>query len=379
MKNIVIIIIFIFHTIFSYSQQTINGSIIHDGLQRDYILYIPAIYSSETAAPLIFNFHGYGSNSTEQMLYGNFMPIADTAGFLVVHPMGTEDVLGTTHWNVGWGSSEVDDVGFTSALIDSLALDYNLDFDKIYSTGMSNGGFMSYTLACDLSSRIAAIASVTGSMTINQPSSCNCDHPMPIMEIHGTADATVPYDGYYLFEPIEDVLNYWIDFNNCDTDPTVTEIPDTDPNDGCTAEHYLWSNGDNGVVVEHYKIIDGGHTWPGSDYDIGVTNHDMNASIEIWKFFSKYDINGMINPTFVQHLNENEPQISIYPNPSPSYVFVDNDFENPINYQIISPLGKVIQTGLIKSHHYKIDLSEYTGNYCFLRMKGQVYRLMIVE
>jgi hypothetical protein len=157
----------------------------------------------------VLNFHGYTSNDFEQMWYGDFRPIADTAGFLVVHPMGTVDLVGNTHWNVGWGLSTVDDIGFTSALIDSLAAQYNINQDRIYSTGMSNGGFMSYQLACELSDRIAAIASVTGSFNVNQLTTCHPDHQMPVMEIHGTADPTVPYDGNALFAPIPSVVNFW--------------------------------------------------------------------------------------------------------------------------------------------------------------------------
>jgi polyhydroxybutyrate depolymerase len=90
------------------------------------------------------------------MFYGDFRTIADTAGFLLVHPLGTLDPTGTTYWNSGWGGT-VDDIGFTGALIDSIAEAYSVNLDRVYSTGMSNGGFMSYTLACSLSDRIAAI------------------------------------------------------------------------------------------------------------------------------------------------------------------------------------------------------------------------------
>ena len=190
----------------AFSQQTITASITHGGLQRDYILYVPANYTGTTAVPLLFNFHGYTSNATEQMWYGDFRAIADTAGFLIVHPEGKLDGSGNTHFNVGWGGSSINDVGFTSALIDSLLLDYSIDEDRVYSTGMSNGGFMSYQLACELSDRIAAIASVTGSMNMGWFNSCNPNHPMPIMEIHGTADGNVPY------ATIPSIMDFWANF-----------------------------------------------------------------------------------------------------------------------------------------------------------------------
>jgi len=145
---------------------TINGSIEHNGMDRSYILYVPESYDGTKAVPLVLNFHGYTSNAKDQMNYGDFRPLADKEGFIVVHPQGTL-LDGKTHWNVGgWTlASKVDDVAFTEALLDHLSSEYKIDAKRVYSTGMSNGGYMSFLLACQLSNRIAAVASVTGSMT----------------------------------------------------------------------------------------------------------------------------------------------------------------------------------------------------------------------
>ena len=291
--------------LFTLAQQTINASITHGGIQRDYILYVPANYTPGTEVPLVFNFHGYTSNATQQMWYGDFRAIADTAGFIIIHPEGTLDDQGATHWNVGWGGSNVDDIGFTSALIDSIASEYSINQDRIYSTGMSNGGFMSYQLACELSDRIAAIASVTGSMNIGWFNSCNPNHPMPVMEIHGTLDPTVPYSASSFTESIPDIMNYWANFNNCNSTPIVTNVLDINTIDGCTAEHQIWENGNNGATVEHYKIIGGEHSWPGALFPNGVTNQDINATEKIWEFFAKYDIYGLITPTNIKNITTN--------------------------------------------------------------------------
>ena len=201
------------------AQQTINGSITHDEIQRNYILYIPEICDGSTAVPLVLNFHGYGSNATQQMFYGDFRDIADTEGFLLVYPEGTLS-NGDQFWNVGFPgntSSTIDDVGFTEALIDELANSYAIDLDRVYSTGMSNGGFMSFLLACQLSEKIAAVASVTGSMTPDTLNDCNAQHPTPVLQIHGTNDSVVPYDGNSTWTlPIVDLVSYWVNYNNCD-------------------------------------------------------------------------------------------------------------------------------------------------------------------
>ena len=359
-----------------YGQQTINASIMHDGLQRDYILYIPASFSQNTPAPLLFNFHGYGSTAFEQMNYGDFRPIADTAGFLVVHPMGTEDILGNTHWNVGWGGSTVDDIGFIEALLDTLSLNYNINADMVYSTGMSNGGFMSYKLACDLSNRFAAIASVTGSMNIGQFDNCNCQHPMPIMEIHGTADATVPYNGSYLFETIENVIAFWLEFNNCNPDAEVIMMPDLDPNDGSTVIHYTYLEGDNGVEVEHYKVINGTHTWPGSNYDLGGTNYDINASVEVWRFLSQYDINGLINGITIAEEYETKKSLHVSPNPCITTVKIEGGFAYPSEYQVISPVGVLLSGGVLSSNNQSLDLSTLASGIYFIKVDNSIFKVL---
>ena len=352
----------------SFGQQTINGTLQHDGLTRSYILYVPASYTPGTPAPLVLNFHGYTSNAFEQMFYGDFRTIADTAGFLLVHPLGTLDPTGTTYWNSGWGGT-VDDIGFTGALIDSIAEAYSVNLDRVYSTGMSNGGFMSYTLACSLSDRIAAIASVTGTMNANQSLTCDAQHPMPVLEIHGTADETVPYDGNALMEAIPNVISYWVDFNNCSATPQITDVPNVNVMDGCTAVHSIYSGGDNGVDVELYQIIDGGHTWPGSIFTVGVTNNDFSASKKIWEFFMQYDINGRIQANAVNDLLAE--QLSVYPNPTTDKLAVQGFPQSltAANCSVFSVDGKQVQVDVLDNK--SLDTVRLESGIYFLRIATQ--------
>ncbi|MBQ4804716.1 T9SS type A sorting domain-containing protein [Aquimarina sp. MMG015] len=344
------------------AQQTINGSIEHDGLTRDYILYVPAIYSSDKPAPLVFNFHGYTSNANDQMFYGDFRSIADTEGFLIVHPMGTVDNSGNTHFNVGWGTSAIDDVGYTEALIDEISSNYTINAGRIYSTGMSNGGFMSYKLACELSERIAAIASVTGTMNKNQPATCNPSHQIPVMEIHGTSDPTVPYEGANWIESTPDVMSFWANFNNCETSAEITNLPDTAPNDGSTVEYQVFKNGDNGARVEHYKINNGGHKWPGSNFNSSGTNYDIDASALIWDFFSKYDINGEITTLSIAEVNGDNRTLRIHPNPVGSIITVDLKIQEPLDYSIFTIEGKLTSKGTISITNNTIDVSHLVSS-----------------
>ncbi|MEZ4948161.1 MAG: T9SS type A sorting domain-containing protein [Saprospiraceae bacterium] len=359
------LMVFLFFNLFS--QQTINGSLNFDGLNRTYILYVPASYTGDESVPLLFNFHGYGSNAQEQFYYADFRSIAEREQFLLVLPQGTE-FNGNTHWNVGgtYFGSTTDDIGFTEALIDKLESEYNIDSKRIYSTGMSNGGYMSFHLACNLSEKIAAVASVTGAMTPFSLNNCDCKHPMPAMQIHGTNDPVVPYNGAIWTQSIPSVLNYWVGFNRTDSNPSIEMVPNINSFDQSTAEHQVWANGDAGVTVEHFRIIGGEHTWPGSPIPIGVTNQDINACEEIWKFFSRYDLNGIVT--------SQEPNISpapkVYPNPANEAIFIDNNLIKKANYKIFNLRGQLVQQGKFTPFSNRIDISRLQTGVYILKMEN---------
>jgi len=356
-------------------QTTISGSINHDGGVRTYQLYVPSSYQQGTPVPLVFNLHGYGSNNSQQMLYGDFRSIADTANFLIVAPQGLNDVNNTAHWNAEWGTG-VDDVGFLSALIDSLALDYSIDFDRVYSTGMSNGGFMSFTLAGELSNRIAAVASVTGTMSVLQIPNNTVNRPMPIMQIHGTADPTVNYNGDQYFLSVDSVLNYWASHNNCNTVPVITSVPDVNTSDGCTAEKYLYDGGDSGAEVVHYKITGGAHTWPGSAFVIGTTNQDFDASVEIWKFFSKYTLSQF---TSVSE-NKEVPFLALMSeNPVVDWLSINVMTSEQYQFKIYNLEGKLMQSNS-GSNSIHLNITDFESGIYFIEVftssKRQVIKVI---
>lgn len=375
MKLIASIFCLLFLSIISHAQEPIAGTIMHDNMERNYLLYVPNIYTGETAVPLLFNFHGYGSNATEQIFYGEFRDIADTENFILVCPEGAL-LNGTSHFNVGgWTlGSNVDDVGFTAALIEELSANYNIDEKRIYSTGMSNGGFMSFLLACQLSEKIAAVASVTGSMTPQTYSACNPQHPMPVMQIHGTDDSVVPYTGNILWtHSIDETVQYWIDFNNCDTIAEVTDMPDIDMSDQSTVEQFVYSDGFFDSSVEHYKITGGDHRWPGSNIPASGTNYDIDASHEIWRFFSKYDIDGLIQPTAVNNLSI--PSIRVFPNPTASTITIDAEDLSELNFKLRNAFGGIVLSGRAERSG-AIDISFLSAGIYFLTVDGQTHRVV---
>ena len=285
-----LIIIFFCLCSITIAQETLKESIVHDDLVRDYIVHIPSSYDNKVPIPLVLCFHGYGGTASG-ISYTNFNDVSDTANFIVVYPQGTL-LKRKSHWNVGgWTlDSKIDDVGFISSLLDSLSERYNINQSRIYSAGMSNGGYMSFLLACQLSDRIAAIASVTGSMTPQTYNLCNPQRPIPVLQIHGTNDQKVPYKGNRKWSlSINKVLEYWINHNNCDITPVEMSFPDINNSNESNVHRLSWLNGDNSVVTDHIIVNGGGHDW------FGVWgNMDINSTAEIWKFFSQYDINGKI-------------------------------------------------------------------------------------
>jgi len=279
-----------------YQERILRCELNHKGLDRYYYIQ-PANPEAEGLSSVLFNLHGYGSNAIEQMNYTNFNDLANTKenNFILIYPQGaplnTALTSSTSHWNSGgWTiGSTVDDVDFVDTIIELVSQKYNLNQDRIYSTGMSNGGFMSYHLACNLSSKIAAVASVTGSMSVQTYESCNPAHPIPVLQIHGTTDATVPFQGNSALgmTSINDVMDYWSLYNACDTDPTsiVTDYFDIE----ISVQYDAYLNCLNNVQVELYKIEGMGHTWPYKG------RYGISATEKIWEFFNLYDINGKIN------------------------------------------------------------------------------------
>lgn len=259
----------------------------HDGETREYIIYIPSTYDGSSAVPVVLNFHGFGGLASEYMTTADMRPQAESDTFILVYPQGA-CLNGFSHWNAalpGNGNkSNVDDLGFVSSLIDQLNSTYNIDQDRIYACGYSNGGMMSYALACYLSEQIAAIGSVSGAM-LDQSSTCVPSHPIPLINLHGTSDDVLPYNGNTEINSIESSLDYWVNLNNTNTTATLN----TAKTNGMTIEHHTYAGGDSSVTVEHYKLVGGGHEWFNMNYQ------GANTSQLIWDFFSQYDVNSLRN------------------------------------------------------------------------------------
>ena len=274
----------------------IDGSITIDGIKRTYHLYIPTIYDGKKDVPLLIVLHGRGGTGKgieEKTTLEGFDKLAEKDNFIVVYPDG---------FNKRWSChvrGNVDDVKFISKLIDYLEDEYKIDKNRIYVTGMSNGGVMTFCLACNLD-KISAIATVAASMPEKLYENCSPQKHIPVLIIQGTDDPIVPWNGgdVIIFGKyvgrvvsINKTVEFWATYNNC-TFQSKEYLPDLDPNDGTRVWVERYANKENNIEVVLYGIEGGGHTWPdgGRSFPESVTGkmtHDINACEVIWDFFER--------------------------------------------------------------------------------------------
>ena len=259
---------------------------------REYYVSLPEDISKPF--PIIINFHGFLSHAMDQQGFSQMDNYAHQNGIGVIYPEGIKK-----SWNVGKAIlNDENDIGFVNALIDSVSLKYNIDSNRIYACGFSNGGTFSYELICGLSNKIAAFGSVGGNFSINEDRLCNIDREIPLIHIHGTRDRLQKYnhsDGDFL-STIESV-NYWANYNQFDI-KVVENIEDFHKKDGTTVEKHTYSKNNSNTQVIHFKVVKGGHLWLGSPIAdwltlrlfFGRNNHEINSSKEIVDFFLKYKL-----------------------------------------------------------------------------------------
>ncbi len=273
-----------------------NISTRFENIDRTYHVYVPKSYSAVNPSPILFNLHGGASTALDFLNNeGDMREIADTANFIIVYPQATSDNNGNPTWHLGAENSkstDVNDVGFVSHIIDDVSSVYSIDQERVYVTGFSNGGYLTYEIACLLNERIAGIGVVAGHMFIDTYNYCNPSHPTPVINIHGTEDYYNGISGYYLSQDLSN--RFWYEYNNTDSNPVISNIENIDIEDGSTVELNSWLNGDNGSNLLHYKVIGGGHSYPtiGSNSIKDYMNGDIDSNILIWNFLSGYDING---------------------------------------------------------------------------------------
>ena len=272
-------------------------SFCYQEMERTFLVHLPENYDSTQQYPLIFVLHGITSRAIAIAGYSGFNELADENEFIVCYPQGYKRSWGIDI-PVGPAPKEgIDDIGFIDRIIDTLSNAYSVNDQRIYSCGISNGAFMSMSLACHLPGRSAGIALVCGNMFDPPAQYCDGGPPMPVLLMAGTKDPLLEFDGSninkkYRTAGYPKTVDFWIDRNNC-AYPCDSVVIDNDPKDKTSVikNYYYGSNMDEEVVL--YRIVGGGHAWPGRGKDIkslllGKISNEVNASEIITDFFLKH-------------------------------------------------------------------------------------------
>ena len=254
------------------------------GTERSYKLHLPQ--GLPQGAPLVVVLHGYGANNDPGRFGMN--AAADRHGFAVCYPQGAKDGRGKTCWNVGYpfqADMAIDDVEFITQLVRHLQKKHGLSRRNVFCTGMSNGGKMCYQLAAQRPRLFAAVAPVSGLMLEWLYKADTSDVPVPLFEIHGTADRTSAWEGdldnkggWGAYVAVPMAVHYWAAKNKCTGMQTDT-IPGRTPENGRKVIAHRFTGGTGGSEVWLYEIVGGKHSWGEQDIDTGE---------ELWKFFSKF-------------------------------------------------------------------------------------------
>ncbi len=284
------------------------------GRERSYIVHVPKDTVSNPW-PVVLNFHGGGSSAAGQQAYSLMDETADREGFLAVYPNGTGVLPNRLlTWNAGSCcgyalNNKVDDVAFVRALLDNLATHAEIDRDRIYATGLSNGAMMAYWTAVQAPDLLAAIAPVAGAQ-LKLPFRPTA--PMPILQIHSVDDPRALYSGglgppfpfttaRVQHPAVEDVLSRWAAFDGCAKNPTIEPARHGEGSSSShTATRVTYGPCSHGYEVVLWKLTGAGHVWPdgASEYIdrvlgsqskiLGAATDVIDANEEIWKFVSRY-------------------------------------------------------------------------------------------
>lgn len=374
-SKILLFVLFLVTTSYWSNAQWSNKSFTFQTKVRSYRVYIPSIYNASNPASLVITLHGLGDNMTNFSGIGMNL-IADTANIIVVVPLAIDDptmamYYGTgnaTAWNSGAGfqgyypNSAVNDVAFLNALMDTAQANYSINPSHIYICGFSMGGFMTERMACESNTRVAAFASVAGTIGIGL-TSCNPGRPVPLAHFHGTGDQTVSYTANTYGINTDSLIHFWILNNSCDITATSSTFPDLVA-DGFTVDHYIYPNGDQGSEVELFKANGADHQW------LYPPANDISYTIEIWKFFRKHELPAnMITPI------SNNQNVNIYPNPAKDFIQVtlpQSCSGKTYNIELINIYGQNVLSKTFSGLDYILSINnkEIKSGIYFLKITG---------
>ena len=344
-----------------------------DTIFREYILHVPASYDATTSTPLLINLHGFSgcASDYEQDIGGYYElnEVADDNNFLIAYPQAAwrpqkEDV----YWepgNVGGANIYNNDVYFVEQLILDIAESYNLDLSMVYVVGYSNGGMLSYSVACNRPDLIAAAGVVSGAIL---DSDCTSDNHVPIIILHGIADYSLPYEGNQYYQSIAEVADFWLNHNDIPASSQVTSTL----NDGDVVRDE-YSGGSTNTCLTVYTVYEekdepAGHVWFNDPID-GTTPNQI-----LWDFFTENC--GPVNTSNQLH---SKAYLSIQPNPFFDYVQVRTAGQVGERYYLYNGQGVLEQSGNVLSDDFRLSLEDLPAALYFFKLGNTVKKILKVN
>jgi polyhydroxybutyrate depolymerase len=266
------------------------------GPPRTYRIYVPQSYTPDEATPLVVMLHGAGGTGLHMSYMTGMSRLADENGFVVAYPDG----IGL-NWNFHSApepGTALDDTAFLTAMVDDLALDLNIDRQRVYAAGYSNGGHMAFRLACEATDTFAAIASAGATLSTGMLGLCIEAQPIPIITMHGTHDSIIPWGGVpdRGVYSATDTVSFWLGRNRCDVENVAEEeLPQLGYSPQTQVRRFIFDCSATNTGVQFYAVVNGGHNWPGIAGEIPEEiaddqNMDFHASQVIWDFFALYTL-----------------------------------------------------------------------------------------
>ena len=344
--------------------QVIDG----ETITREYIIHVPSGYQEGDNLPLVIVYHGFGGCAYYMAdETGGLNDLADEENFFVAYPQAAyRPAKEDTYWEPGFNGGEsiyLDDIFFSEQLIEHIDEEFSLDLSRVYAAGYSNGGMLTYSLACLRGDLLAGVCIMSGAL-LDGMDSCDPTQPVPMIIFHGTGDFELPYNGNQYYSSVPDVVSLWLDHFQI---PTST-LSSTELNGG-NVVHDSYHGGTNNTGLSFYTVVEefgfpGDHVWFSQGMD-GVSPNRI-----MWEFFTDEcaSIDGISYEIY--------DRVQAFPVPFEDHLFLKNFGFASATYEIHDVRGVLVRTGRVGADGSVHGLGELPSGCYLLRAAESILKVV---